>query len=84
MDKAAAATLYLGIDLGLAGALAFYAPASGDLEVLDVPVYVVTIAKAVKSMRLHLSWLPNISAHMLNWTYRRFGRKTALGPHTSF
>jgi hypothetical protein len=41
-------SVYLGIDPGLSGALAFYDPITGDLEVFDVPVHVVMIAKAVK------------------------------------
>jgi len=34
--------LVLGVDPGLSGALAFYAPASGEVEVFDMPTHVIT------------------------------------------
>lgn len=51
--------LYIGIDPGLSGALAFYDPATGDLEVFDVPVHEVKVAKSTKK-RLDMHGLADL------------------------
>lgn len=56
---------YVGVDPGLSGALAFYDPAAGDLQVWDMPVHSIKV-NGKKKNTLDIFGLANIIDPMAN------------------
>jgi len=57
-------TLYIGIDPGLHGAIAFYRPATNELRVEDIPVHELTV-NGKKRMQIDKHALRNFLHNML-------------------
>jgi len=78
----------LAIDPGLAGALALYDPATGDLDVRDMPVYVTPKASGGKRTELDLVALAHIMDEWAPQQLRAFieqvGPTPQMGVTSSF